>query len=501
MRRGVNFLVDLILIAAATLAAVFLRDNLEYVPHRYHAVWPYLGLTLISAAVFLPLSRASTTTWRFSSLSDYVRTSVASILIVMGALIAGFVYNRLDGIARSIPVLQGLMTIFLLVGVRVLRRLQHANHRRTTTVSQVSPFSGQETVLIVGLTRVADLYVRSIAEFAPLRVGVAGFLGTKDKQLGTSVHQKRVLGRPEDVAKVIRELSVHGVIVDKIVIAKPFVSLSPEAQAALLDLEESTTIKLEFLTTQLGLDAKPLAQQERTTFVFSPEELKSLQRKRYWSVKRAMDFLAAAILIVATAPIMLIVAFLVAIDVGFPIVFSQQRPGRRGIPFDVFKFRTMRAAHDKHGTLIPDRQRTSRIGHFLRRTRLDELPQLFSILAGRMSFVGPRPLLPIDQPAEFSARLLVRPGLTGWAQVNGGRDVSAADKAALDVWYAANASLSLDLKILARTVPMVLRGERVSPDVVWRTWHDLVAAGICTTQFVPQQLGGNPAIMGSRQAA
>ena len=124
----------------------------------------------------------------------------------------------------------------------------------------------------------------------------------------------------------------------------------------------------------------------------------------------------------------------------------------------------------------------SRIGRFLRRTRLDELPQLFNILAGQMSFVGPRPLLPVDQPAAYSARKFVRPGLTGWAQVNGGRSVSAADKAALDVWYIENASFALDFKIFARTLAVVLFGERSNAAMIGRAWSDLSVLGVCQRQ-------------------
>ena len=114
----------------------------------------------------------------------------------------------------------------------------------------------------------------------------------------------------------------------------------------------------------------------------------------------------------------------------------------------------------------------------MRRTRLDELPQLFNILRGDMSFVGPRPLLPRDQSDTDRARLLVRPGLTGWAQVVGGRGISADDKAALDVWYVQNASLLLDVSILLRTVPIVLFGERISPVLIERAWHDLANTGV-----------------------
>ena len=150
-----------------------------------------------------------------------------------------------------------------------------------------------------------------------------------------------------------------------------------------------------------------------------------------------------------------------------------------GKPFKLYKFRTMGLAHDRGGHRIPDGDRLNAIGRFLRDTRLDELPQLWNILVGEMSFVGPRPLLHVDQPATHAARLLARPGLTGWAQVTGGRHVSPADKAALDVWYIRNASLRLDLEIIVRTVPMVFFGERINQDAIQRAWVELTDTGIC----------------------
>jgi lipopolysaccharide/colanic/teichoic acid biosynthesis glycosyltransferase len=126
----------------------------------------------------------------------------------------------------------------------------------------------------------------------------------------------------------------------------------------------------------------------------------------------------------------------------------------------------MRPAHDIHGNRISDQLRSSNIGNLLRRSRFDELPQLYNILLGEMSFVGPRPLLPVDQPQWQNSRLVVRPGLTGWAQVNGGRDISPEDKAALDIWYIVNASLWLDISILLRTLVMLILGERVNRGAV-----------------------------------
>jgi lipopolysaccharide/colanic/teichoic acid biosynthesis glycosyltransferase len=191
-----------------------------------------------------------------------------------------------------------------------------------------------------------------------------------------------------------------------------------------------------------------------------------------------------------TLPIMAFVAICIAATIGRPFVFWQQRPGLGGRPFRLYKFRTMNAAYTSDGRALSDDERMSRIGNFLRRTRLDELPQLFNIVLGDMSFIGPRPLLPRDQDDAYRARLLLRPGLTGWAQVVGGRAISAEDKAALDVWYVRHASVLLDLKVVLKTIPIVLFGETISRHLIERAWSDLREAGVLRgriAQMEPRQ--------------
>lgn len=186
---------------------------------------------------------------------------------------------------------------------------------------------------------------------------------------------------------------------------------------------------------------------------------------------------------IATAPVMLLVAVAVALDVGVPVLFWQERPGRFGRRLRLYKFRTMRSAHDVDGNRIAEERRSSPIGRFLRRTRLDELPQLFHILTGEMSFVGPRPLLSSEQAPAHAARLAVRPGLSGWAQVHGGRAVSISDKAAMDLWYIRHASFRTDVLIAWKTARMILFGEKpdgAAVDAAWRDaeeWLDQLGAG------------------------
>jgi lipopolysaccharide/colanic/teichoic acid biosynthesis glycosyltransferase len=209
--------------------------------------------------------------------------------------------------------------------------------------------------------------------------------------------------------------------------------------------------------------------------------------KRFRLGKRTVDVFGALILAFLLAPVAMLVAFIVALDVGFPVIFWQQRPGLCGRPFKLYKFRTMRAPHDRHQNRIPDDQRWSFIGRLLRRIRLDELPQLYNVLVGDMSLIGPRPLLPCDQSPDYAARLLMRPGITGWAQVNGGRIISTFDKLTLDIWYVQNASWLVDLAVLLRTVNMVLFGDRINTAAVNQARSALGSKEILATTMVPAE--------------
>ncbi len=172
-------------------------------------------------------------------------------------------------------------------------------------------------------------------------------------------------------------------------------------------------------------------------------------------------------MLIIFAPIMLVLALLIINQMGRPVVFRQKRPGLGGQPFDLYKFRTMTDQRDSDGRLLPDEKRLTGLGKFLRRFSLDELPQLFNVLKGELSFVGPRPLLmqylELYSP-EQARRHEVKPGITGWAQVNGRNAISWEEKFELDVWYVDNKNFLLDLKILYMTVLKVLKAEGISGD-------------------------------------
>ena len=176
-------------------------------------------------------------------------------------------------------------------------------------------------------------------------------------------------------------------------------------------------------------------------------------------IKRIIDFLLALIGIILASPILLIVAILVKTKLGSPILFRQQRVGLNGEIFEMVKFRTMKDATDSEGNPLPDEERLTKFGQLLRKTSLDELPELWNVLKGDMSLVGPRPLLVEYLPLyseEQMKRHHVRPGITGYAQVNGRNNISWTKKFELDVYYVENFSLWLDIKILFQTVAKVL---------------------------------------------
>jgi len=182
-------------------------------------------------------------------------------------------------------------------------------------------------------------------------------------------------------------------------------------------------------------------------------------------IKSFLDRVIAFILLIFFSPIMLMVSLLIWLKIGRPILFRQQRPGINAKVFEIYKFRTMNSDKNENGELLPDKQRLKGLGKFIRSTSLDELPQLFNVLKGEMSFVGPRPLL-VDYLSLYSEvqkkRHNVKPGITGWAQVNGRNTISWEQKFEYDVWYVEHQSFWLDIKILWLTFLKVIQRTDIS---------------------------------------
>ena len=462
---------------------------------------PYVFISVGCASVVFLIGGLDRTPWRYSSVADHLQVIVLSVLAILLALVLTFALNRLEPVARSLPVLQGALIVSVLVFARSAARFWHARqiHINGNGRANVQP---HETVLVVGVNTVTELFLLSVKEFASQRVQVAGILAEEPSMRGRAIQQKPVLGTVEELPEILQSLEVHGVAVDKIVVATAADRLRPRALETLLETEKSSDIAVQFLSEQLGFEnssegASVLSSQNRNSVpgqralarlgtVIDVDHTNSTG-KSFRFRKRIVDVFGATFLIITLSPVVVIVAFVVALDVGFPLIFWQQRPGLYGRPFKLYKFRTMRAPHDRHRRRIPDDQRSSAVGQIIRRARLDELPQLYNVLVGDMSLIGPRPLLPCDQSPDYAARLSVRPGITGWAQVNGGRIISPSDKCILDIWYAQNASFVLDLKIVLSTVKMIFLGDRINTEAVNQARSDLGLKALLQTTMVPAE--------------
>lgn len=460
--------VDLLLIALATVLGFVFRDNVELIWEKPAGWLIYTSITVALSFLTFTITGTHRSVYRFTNINDYLWVSTLAVMVVVASVATGFLVNRLDGVARTLPVLQAILMVALLVVARVGYRLYHA--RRSASQRAVATLDDVEQVLVVGINSVADLFLRSVADLANGHIRIVGIVSIDGEDLrGRTMGAYPILGPVTEIEDVLRQLHIHGVEVDRLIVTVAEELLSAADRASLARLQTSTTKQLDFFADKIGLrPARPrtILADETVSATGASGAAAGGPSGSYRIVKRLFDVTLAATLLVLLWPLILIVAATVWFDVGRPLLFWQQRPGQGGRPIRVFKFRTMRGAHDPSGRRVADHARVSAIGSMLRARRLDELPQLFNILVGDMSFVGPRPLLPIDQPEDRSDRLRAKPGLTGWAQVMGGRDITAADKAALDRWYVDRMSLRLDIEIIVRTIPTVLFGEKVHPAAI-----------------------------------
>lgn len=469
MRQRLIFILDMTAVFLSPFAALFIRDGFVLSGAKVEKLIP---LAIIATACAVPVFIAMGThkiVWRYISLPDLIRTVGAATLAILLALPICFAVDRLQ-VARSIPLMQWLCLAAMLIGMRVLARAadRWRNQRNSAPPpADDVPLGQTEWTLIAGINPLADLYIQAVTQSANSPVRIAGLISADVRFKGRNLFQHKVLGGMDHLGDVLQELDVHGIVVTRIVLAEPLSQFTAQARHELIRAERERAIAVASIAELLGLEpvgsgpagtphAGIMWNEIATSAPLSPRQ------ERYQRIKRLIDAGGAAAAIVLVAPIAAIICFIVIIDVGRPVIFWQQRPGKGGRPFKLYKFRTMRSAHDEEGMRIPDADRVTRTGALLRRLRLDELPQLFNVLSGDMSFVGPRPLLWSDMPFDPRSRLSIRPGITGWAQVNGGRVISSEDKAALDSWYVQHVSPSLDLKILRRTLRLLASGDVIN---------------------------------------
>jgi lipopolysaccharide/colanic/teichoic acid biosynthesis glycosyltransferase len=438
--------------ASPVLACIFRHGGVD----RFDAMLTYCSVATVASFFTFQLFKISQPMSRFFSAPDAVEVAKACLISVAVAGAFLFTFTRMDETPRSVPLIHFLVLATGLIAGRSIARIRH---RRRETRSREGTLESVENIVIVGMSRLAWFYSRLVEEFAGGESRIVALLDERPRFQHRSLNGHLVAGSPLHASKIFDEYETHGVEIHKIVIAIPRECLSNAALTEINRISRQRQIAVEILPERLWL-AHPSKKRARVLSGESRRDHPPASGSWALKPKRIIDVLFASAALLAVGPLTIIVAVLVLLDVGYPVVFWQQRLGRFRRPLHVYKFRTMRAPFDRKGHAVPESERLSAIGQFLRATRLDEIPQLWNILTGEMSVVGPRPLLPVDQPKTFSARLDVRPGLTGLAQISGGKLISVEEKDALDEHYVRHASIFLDLKILARTFWVVIRGDR-----------------------------------------
>ena len=450
---------DVVWGGVSPLAAFFLRDGTINSPT---VVASYCGIAFLVSLLIFQWFRTSAPISRFYSIRDAFELLKACVLIAALAAVASFLLTRLQEAPRSIPILHFLLLASGLLGARFLLRLRDT--RRDTRTSNAA--TKVEHVVIIGASRLAWFFSKMVEELAPGDYQIVAILDERPKLRHRSLNGYPIIGTPADIENVIADYALHGVQIDKVVVATQPEDLAQTAWAEICRICDSLKIDLEILPERL-LSGRSV-DSEDNSIILETEEIAAVPernldlslRRPFWKIKRTLDFVIALTVAIVLSPIILIILALVLLDVGVPAIFWQQRVGRNGTPLHLYKYRTLKTLFDRQTKEKREAHQPSVIGRFLRTTRLDELPQLWNVLSGEMSLIGPRPLLPVDQPQEESMRLTIRPGVTGWAQICGGKLITPEEKNALDEWYIRHASLGLDMTIVLRTVWTLLIGDR-----------------------------------------
>jgi lipopolysaccharide/colanic/teichoic acid biosynthesis glycosyltransferase len=465
-RRKLAMSADVVLASISVLVAFLLRGNFELggIPAESLA----LTTSFAGAAACLAFSITGThlAQWRYVTIRDFGTLLAGATAAVLGFVALMFLWDRLGSVPRTVPIIQWLLLVVGLCGSRLVYAVLVGG---TSCPPEHHPRARWEPVLLVGGGQGTAL-VAKLLQMAP----ESGWrpVGVLDERLtvGRMIANVPILGPLDDFRRVLAALDLRGMRPGRVVITAPHDEIGLEAILRLQEQARAEGVALTDLPALLRFGGAPVPSsppaEERLQAAMA-----RLEHRSYLGAKRLIDVAVSLAVLLAAAPLLALIAAILSVSVGSPVLFRQVRGGRGGLPFVMVKFRTMRDAYGPDGQPLPDALRTPWIGRFLRRTRFDELPQFWNVLIGHMSLVGPRPLVErelAELPGAARERSTVRPGITGWAQVRGGRLLDLEAKLALDVWYVRHASLRLDATILLLTVRMILLGDRVGDGVLER---------------------------------
>ena len=441
---------DLTWALASPFLALYLRD-----PEIFSRVdWNSLGYYWLLSAGFAVVAfyafKIQDNLTPYFSVHEAIDIVETVLFVELMTFISLFTINRFDGIPRSLPLWHGLLLAAGLFAARILFRIVHGRHDPMPDYR-----CRADRIIVIGANPLASLFIRLLNAYAPQRQHVIAVLDVDSTMVGRAVSSAQVVGTPQDLEAIVKEYAVHGIVTSRVVVAGEIDLLTPVVLHEVEQICQRHLISLSFLPRMMGLTDSRL---ETTVAAAVKPPQPAISLPSFVWLKRPIDIVGSLVLLLLLSPLLLVVAGLVFLDVGLPVLFWQERLGWQGHSFLLYKFRTLAAPFDPDGNLVLAGRQPSLIGRMLRATRMDELPQLLNVLFGDMSLIGPRPLLPEDQPANPTIRLSVRPGVTGWAQVNGGKLLGKEEKAKFDEWYVRNMSLWLEFRIIMMTFKMVLKG-------------------------------------------
>lgn len=457
IRRFLIYVHDLTVTTAAFPISLLLRENFELSNHHFQPILYGSTLILIIAIFVFQLTGLQRGMWRYTSHHDLL-SILKTVSLILGIFVSiMFLFDRLNGVPRSIIAIYWLVAVAGLAGSRIVYGcIMPPGLATHSSAVRHAP----QRALVLGDLAAAVTIIQKVRTLHAGRLRIVGVI-SENAESGRSAHGAAILGNLSNFKEVIALLEAQGLTPKFMIVADP-IDVNPALQL----LAERHNIQL---VSAVHLDKLKLLVDGEIEY--QPLFHDRLKGAGYLRIKRFVETVLALCALTAVLPLLAMICVLSLITLGSPILFTQCRAGQHMREFFLLKIRTMRNAFDTSGRILNDADRTSHLGSFLRTTRLDELPQLWNVINGDMALIGPRPLLLRDLPKDefiVRARYSVRPGLTGWAQVNGGKLLSHHQKMALDLYYVRNVSFLLDMKILALTVPMILFGERVNTNAIER---------------------------------
>jgi lipopolysaccharide/colanic/teichoic acid biosynthesis glycosyltransferase len=454
---------DTIWAFAAPFLALSFRDAYILSYEHISIALLYIILSATFSLIAFLIFRLHDGIARFFSAHDALDVVKAAICAELMTFVVFFTFTRLEGIPRPTPLVHALILIAGLIAARFVARV--LDERAKTTNGETIVAS--ENIIMIGATQLSSLYIKLLEACSSGQCRILAILDDRTQSTGRSMAGVRILATTGQLECIIDEFIVHGLPTDRVIVGGEADLLTEAALKEIQRVCDRREIKLGFVPRLIGLgELKRTAIKPALAAAEAPSP--NFKLPRYFEVKPIVDFFIALGIIICF-PLLMVAAAAVLLDVGAPLLFWQQRIGKGGRNFLLLKFRTLRPPFDGHGQPIPEEQRLSRVGRLLRQSRLDELPQLLNVLVGDMSLIGPRPLLPVDQPKNPTTRLMVRPGISGWAQVNGGKFLTPEEKDEYDEYYIRNATPWFDLFIVGRTLK-VLFGRGAKSD------HEVAAA-------------------------